>query len=396
MKKIVQISSSFFSHFLDGSLSNRKQIILGVSCGMMLLLGLAVFKFFEITKAIAEHSHFTPPPEAITAIKVIKSEWDQKYTTPGSLAPVQGVTVSAEKPGVVSKIHFLNGSTVKKGEILVSQDTSLEEAELKGALARLHESQRDYERKSKLKISGAVSQGDFESSASKLSVSQADVQTLKVTIEKKKIIAPFDGVTGARLINEGQYLSEGAPIVSIQSLKNLYVQFSVPQSYANQIKSNQKIIVSLLQDEAEKISGIVETVNPEVTTTTRQIQITGFIDNSELRLLPGMFISVDIVLGAPRNVIAVPQSSINYAPYGDTVYILENMKGSDGKEFLGAKSQVVTLGERRGDMIEIVSGLSPGTVIASSGVFKLRPNASVSVVETISPSQNLSPQPEDS
>lgn len=396
MKEIIQNITHYLSRMRDEKISTPKQILLGLFIGGVFLISLGVFKFLEISRAIAEHSSFAPPPEAITAVKTEVSLWDQTFTSPGSLAPVQGVTVSAENPGVVSKIHFTNGATVKKGDILVSLDTALEEAQLRGAQARLFEAQRDFERSNKLKNSGAVSQGDFDASASKLRVAQSEVDTLTVTIAKKKIIAPFDGSTGARLVNEGEYLKEGSPVVPLQSLKKLYVNFSVPQSYIPIIKTRQKILVSVSEFPEKKYEGIIETINPEVTTSTRQVMVSGILDNPEEALKPGMFVSVEATIGEPRKTIAIPQSSISYAPYGDTVFVIENMKGPDGKEYLGAKSQVVTLGHKKGDMIEIVSGLTPGTLVASSGVFKLRPQAAVSVIDSVTPAQDLHPNPEDS
>jgi len=396
MKEFIQKKIRSIVPMSDKNIITIMQILFGIVVGFLFFLSLGIFKYFEISRAIAEHSSFAPPPEAITAVKAEETLWNQTFTSPGSLAPVQGVTVSAENPGVVSKIHFANGATVKKGDILVSLDTALEEAQLRGAQARLYEAQRDFERSNKLKNSGAVSQGDFDASASKLRVAQSEVDTLTVTIAKKKIIAPFDGSTGARLVNEGEYLKEGSPVVPLQSLKKLYVNFSVPQSYIPIIKTRQKILVSVSEFLDKKYEGVIETINPEVTTSTRQVMVSGILDNTEESLKPGMFVSVEATIGEPKKTIAIPQSSISYAPYGDTVFVIENMKGPDGKEYLGAKSQVVSLGHKKGDMIEIVSGLAPGTLVASSGVFKLRPQAAVSVIDSVTPAQDLHPNPEDS
>lgn len=367
-----------------------------------MLLGMAVFlgalyavKMRQIKSAGGEGASFQPPPEAVTTVVARQEVWPASLRAIGTVVASQGVTVSADLPGIVEKISFASGRTARAGDVLVVLDASQERAQLAAA-----ESQRDLaklslERMRGLAQQGIIPQSDFDRAAAEARQGDARVGEIRATIERKVIRAPFSGVLGIRKVNLGQYLSGGDPVVSLQSLRPVYVNFSVPQQDVGGLQPGTEVRVTA-QGQAPFEPGRITAVDAVVDEATRNIQVQATFANADGRLRPGMFVETQASQGESRPVIALPASAVSYAPYGDSVYIVENVKGPDGKTFRGVRQQFVKLGGARGDQVAVVSGVKPGEEVVSSGVFKLRNGAAVEVNNRIQPANSAEPRPEDS
>jgi membrane fusion protein (multidrug efflux system) len=372
----------------------------------LMLLGVVVFltaigavKYGQVKKAIAQHSSFQPPPEAVTTIVARQEQWPANLAAIGTATAVHGVTVSADLPGIVEQIHFDSGKAVREGAVLVQLDTREERAQLASAEAQQKLSRINFDRVSGLLAKGVISQADYDKSAAENTQSQARVGEIRATIGRKTIRAPFSGVLGLRQVNLGQYLAGGAPIVSLQSLDPIYVNFSVPQQEGVRMRVGGTVRVAsegsagVAQSE---FTGKITALDSVVNEATRNIQVQATLANPEGKLKPGMFVQTQVELPATEAVIALPASAINYAPYGDSVFIVADLKGPDGKSYRGVRQQIVKLGAGRGDQIAVTSGLQKGEEVVTSGVFKLRNGAPVQVNNKVQPGNNPAPKPEES
>ncbi|HEX6900622.1 MAG TPA: efflux RND transporter periplasmic adaptor subunit [Thermoanaerobaculia bacterium] len=368
----------------------------------LMLLILAVFltaigtlKYNQIREAKAQGGSFQPPPEAVTTVVAQEETWPSALTAIGTVTPVQGVTVSADLPGIVEKIGFAAGGSASAGQLLVKLDTSQEEAQLAAALAQRDLARLNLKRMEGLRESGVIPQAEYDRAVAQDAQDEARVGEIRATIERKTIRAPFSGILGLRQVNLGQYLAPGAPVVSLQSLRPIYVNFDVPQRQAGQLRPGSAVNLTVEGQEgvqAGRITAVDSIVNPE----TRNVQIQATFANADGRLRPGMFVETKIAVGAGTTVVPLPASSISYAPYGDSVFIVEDVKGPDGKPYKGVRQQFIKLGGARGDQVAVVSGVKPGEEVVTSGVFKLRPGAAVQVNNRIQPANSPSPRPEDS
>lgn len=372
----------------------RMLLMLLVMAGF--LGGVGFLKFRQVQGAMARSSTFQPPPEAVTTIIAAREEWEQTITAIGTVTPVNGVTLSADLPGVVEAIDFESGRQVKAGGVLVRLDTRQERAQLAAAKAQRDLARLNFERANGLRAQGVVSQADYDTAKAALDQAEASVGEIRATIERKTIQAPFAGILGIRQVHLGQYLSGGAPIVALQSLDPIHVEFGLPQQDLARVQVGGRVRVTTDALPDATLDGTITALDSVVDAATRNVQVQATLDNSRHQLRPGMFVRAEVVLPARTPVIAVPTSAILYAPYGDSAFVVENIKGPDGQEYLGVRQQVVKLGSARGDQIAVLSGLAPGDQVVSSGVFKLRNGAAVLVNNEVQPGNSPSPRPEDS
>ncbi len=373
----------------------RKRMFLMLAVVIAFIAIVGGFKFSQIRAAMASQGSFQPPPEAVTTVVAKQEEWGTTLDAIGTVVAVNGVTVSADLPGLVEQITFDSGRSVNKGDVLVQLDTKQERAQLAAAEAQLALSKLDLQRMQELQAKGVISQSAADQAAAQYKEADARAGEIRATIARKTIRAPFSGVLGLRLVNFGQYLAGGAPIVSLQSLRPVYVNFSVPQQ--DLVRLTPGAAVALTSDalggpESGKIAAI-ETVIDEA---TRNGRVQAIFDNRSGKLKPGMFVEAHLVKGAKTPVIALPVSAISYAPFGDSVFIVDDVKGPNGKTYRGVRQQFVKLGGAQGDQVAVVSGVKPGEEIVTSGVFKLRPGAAVTVNNAIQPGNNAKAKPEDS
>src|SRR6266498_3205795 len=377
----------------------KKRMFLMLVAVAVFITAIGAVKYKQVKKAIAQNSSFQPPPEAVTTIVVGQEKWPVNLAEIGTVVAVHGVTVSADLPGIVDQIHFDSGKTVRDGAVLVQLDTREERAQLAAAEAQQKLSRINFDRVSGLLQKGVISQADHDKATAENTQGRAKVGEIRATIERKTIRAPFSGILGIRQVNLGQYLAGGAPVVPLQSLDPIYVNFSVPQQEVARVKVGGGVRVAAGGSGASapaEFAGKITALDSVVNEATRNVQVQATLANPEGKLKPGMFVDTRVLLPASETVIALPASAINYAPYGDSVFIVTDLKQPDGKVYRGVRQQIVKLGPGRGDQVAVVSGLKAGEEVVTSGVFKLRNGATIRVNNKTQPGNNPAPKPEDS
>jgi membrane fusion protein (multidrug efflux system) len=375
-------------------MTKKKTVILTIA-GLLLVVGLiAGIKVLQIRRMIASGGQYSPPPEPVTTASVQSDTWESLLTAVGSLTAVQGVQVSAEVSGKVIGIDFDPGARVRAGDRLVRLDSGPEEAQLRSAEVALELARLNFERARQLVDKGAVSQAYYDDLEAKLKEAAAQADNLRAIIARKSIRAPFSGRLGIRLINLGQILQEGAPVVSLQSLDPIFINFQLPQQASTRIKTGLvvRLTVDALPD--RELSGKITTINPEVDSITRNLRLQATVANPDELLRPGMYANVTLVLPEAAKVRVIPATAVLYAPFGDSVFVVEESK-QDDKTGLVVRQQFVKLGEKRGDFIDVLSGLQGDETVVSTGVFKLRNGQAVKVDNNLTPEFKLAPEPED-
>jgi membrane fusion protein, multidrug efflux system len=373
-----------------------KRIIISLIGLILLIGGLAGIKYLQIERMTAYGDNFVPPPEVVTTATAKNDSWESFLTAVGSLEAVQGVVVTAELKGKVVHIAFEPGSMVKAGDLLVQQDTSVESAQLRAAEAEVALAKINFKRSKELVAAKTISQSDFDNADARFKEAEAQADNIRAMIAKKTIRAPFAGRLGIRLVNLGQTLNEGDEIVSLQSLDPIYVNFLLPQQRLAQVYPG--LAIRLITDAlpGQVVSGKITAINPQVDAATRNIRIQATVENPEEGLRPGMYVNVSVVLPDLIEVLTIPATSVLYAPYGDSVFVVEKKK-NDANEPSGLvlNQKFVRLGEKRGDYITVVSGLKQGETVVSTGVFKLRNGQAVVIDNTLSPDFKQTPKPAD-
>jgi membrane fusion protein (multidrug efflux system) len=374
-------------------MTKRLFLMLGVMAALLSVLGFAKFRQIEMAVHAAT---FQPPPEAVTSIVTQREQWPATMNVIGTIEAVRGVMVSADLPGTVARINFDSGQSVREGEILVELDTRQERAQLASLEAQRDLARVNFGRMQQLVNEGVISRMEYDQAAAQQKATEANVAEIRATIERKTIRAPFSGILGIRKINLGQYLPAGSPVVSNESLNPIYVNVSVPQQATAQIQVGRKLQVTAEDVAGKMFTGSVTAIDSEVDETTRNIEVQATLSNPEGKLRPGMFVQVEIPVGTTRAVIALPASAINYAPYGDSVFVITDLKDPKGRTYRGVRQQFVKVEGARGDQVAVISGLNPGDEVVTSGVFKLRNGAAVQVNNKVQPGNSPAPRPEDS
>jgi len=373
-----------------------KRMIAMLVLMIALIGGLAFIKFRQFQAMAAQFAAMQPPPEAVTTIVAQREEWPATISSIGTVAAVQGVTVSADLPGIVDRIAFDSGKPVKEGDVLVQLDTRQEQAQLAAAEAQLELSRLTFQRMQGLVEQDAVSRAEYDTAAAAFKQAEARIREIHATIARKTIRAPFGGVLGIRAVNLGQYLTGGDAVVPLQSLDPIYVNFGVPQQDASRMRLGRAVRITASDLGSVEFGGRISALDAVVDEATRNVRVQATLANPGGRLRPGMFVQAQVVLGANQPVIALPGSAISYAPYGDSVFVVTDLKDEGGKSYQGVRQQVVKLGAARGDQIAVLSGVQPGEVVVTSGVFKLRNGAAVQINNKVQPSNSKKPKPEDS
>ena len=372
---------------------NKKPILIAVGVIVLVVLVLGGIKASQIAAMVAAGESFVPPPQAVTTAEVREVSWKPELTAVGSVVAVQGVTVASEVPGTITEIAFQSGQTVKKGDLLVRLDTSIERAQLASAVASAKLANLDYQRRKNLPPAGAVSAADVDAAAAKATQAAADVANVKAVIARKTIRAPFTGRLGIRQVDLGQVLQPGTPIVSLQSSDPIYVDFSLPQQALSLIEPGYAATIRSDGFPDETWEGSIEVVDAEVDIGTRNFTVRAIVDNPDGRLRTGMFVDVTVVQPEARKLLVIPASSILFAPYGDSVYIIKEQETDSGEKQQVAEQAFVRLGERRGDLVAVVSGLEPDDVVVSTGAFKLQSGMVVTIRNDLAPEVNIDPNP---
>jgi membrane fusion protein, multidrug efflux system len=371
-----------------------KRMIILLVLAAASVVGLGFLKYRQIQTAAGTAS-FQPPPEAVTTIVARQVKWPSTISLIGTAAAVQGVNVSADLPGIVSRIGFESGGSVREGDVLVELDTRQERAQLAAVEAERDLARLNFARLEGLVNDGAISRAEYDQASATQKQTEAKVEEIRATIQRKSIRAPFSGILGIRQVNLGQYLSSGNAVVALQSMDPIYVNFGVPQQQAEQIRIGVPVRITA-GDAGAILEGRVTALDATVDPTTRNMQIQATVANPRGLLRPGMFVQTEVALGGGRSVIALPASSISYAPYGDSVFVVTDLKDQKGQTYRGVRQQFVKVEGGRGDQVAVISGIKAGEEIVTSGVFKLRNGAAVQINNKVRPANNPAPKPEDS
>jgi membrane fusion protein, multidrug efflux system len=354
------------------------------------ILGLKAVQIGSLISFASEAEAAGIPPMSVATAVAGEAEWEQTMRFPGTLRPVQGVTLTAEVGGIVSQIGVENGSAVKTGELLLSLDAREDRAQLASAVARRRLAQLNLERARELKDKRIVAQSELDSALSAFDEADAAVTNLQALIDKKTIRAPFDGEAGIRLVNLGQTVRPGDALWPVYSNDPIFVEFEVPQTRLPELGLGMRLRVES-DGLAEPAVGEVTAINPLIDDVTRTVRVQGTLRNPEGTLRPGQFAMVEVVLPETAHVVAVPATAIVAAAYGDSVFVVEE---SEGK--MVVRQQFVQTGDSRGDFIAIRKGVEPGERVVSAGAFKLSNGMAVEPNDAMQPEPQLNPDLDNS
>ncbi len=380
----------------ETKMKSRRGAMWKAIAGLVILIILLVgLKAMQIAKMMG--SPMVMPPTTVSSVVVKEEDWAPKLSAVGSVSAVQGAVVSTELGGVVSKIAFENGSTAKKGDLLMQLDTSAEEAQLHSAEADLALARADVERSRDLAARKVISRADSDSAESKFNRLNAVVDQMRSNIRKKTVVAPFDGQLGIRQVNVGQSIDARLPVVQLTALDPVFVDFSLPEQYLSQLSNGLDVNVRVDALPDHDFKGKLTAVNSMVDSVTRNVTAQATLQNPEHTLRPGMFAKVEVVLPTKGKALVIPGSAVSYAPFGDSVYIIETKKDpKTRKDSQTLRQQFVRIGEARGDFVSVTQGLKGGETIVSTGVFKLRNGMSVTINNELAPKPQIKPNPVDS
>jgi len=307
---------------------------------------------------------------------------------------VQGAMISTELPGTVAEVAFESGAMVQKGDLLVQLDTSAEEAQLRSADADTELARADVERARDLTARKVISKAELDAAEAKFKQKSAMTENMRAMIAKKTIRAPFDGAAGIRAVNVGQMINAGQQVVPLQALDPVYVDFALPQQRLAELSNGLEVRVTTDAFPEQEFRGKLTAINSAVDMATRNVSLQATLPNPDHSLRPGMFAKVAVALPQKNPVLVIPATAVSYAPYGDSVFVIEKKKDEKTKQEMQLiRQQFVRLGETRGDFVTVTNGLKAGETVVSSGVFKLRNGMPVVINNELAPKPELSPKP---
>ncbi|NOQ90471.1 MAG: efflux RND transporter periplasmic adaptor subunit [Gammaproteobacteria bacterium] len=372
--------------------------LLFAAIAVSLLVGAIIFaKLGQFTAMDEAAQNMVLPPETVTAMLVEDTQWEQTILATATVTAVQGVNVSAETGGRVTKIAFQSGAMVKAGNVLIQLDTASEDAQLASAKASAALAKANLTRVRKLSKQNLTSQDALDSAEAKVKETVAQAHNVRAMIAKKTIRAPFSGHLGLRQVNLGQILREGDAIVSLHTLDPIYVDFSIPQKSLLRLTPGLKVRVTVDAAPGETFTGKILATNPDVDPATRSVRVRAKIANPDEMLRTGMFANASVVMPDKQTVLPIAATAVAYATFGDSVFVVEEQKSEQSGEIeLVLRQQFVQLGQRRGDFVDVIDGLKSGETVVTSGVFKLRSGMKVIIDNTLAPEPSLDPHPSDS
>jgi membrane fusion protein, multidrug efflux system len=370
---------------------------MGVAVGGLIALIIVIvgIKGLQIGKMMSTPN--VMPPTTVSSATVKEEDWAPTLSAVGSLSAVQGAIIAAELGGVVSEIKFENGGVAKKGDVIMKLDASQEEALLRSSEAEAELARQDLERTRGLASEKVVSKAELDAAESKFNRLNAVVDQMRSSIRKKTLVAPFDGQLGIRQVNVGQMINAGQQVVPLTSLDSVFADFALPQQHLGQLKPGLEVHVTTDALPGRVFSGKVTAINSMVDSSTRNITLQATLENPDHALRPGMFAKAEVTLPEKHKTFVIPGSAISYAPFGDSVFVIDKQKDDKtGKESQVIRQQFVRVGEARGDFVAITQGLKAGEVVVGTGVFKLRNGMTVTVNNDLAPKPQINPNPVDS
>ncbi len=336
------------------------------------------------------------PTEPVTTAKAQLQTWNPTLYSVGTLTAENGVTLSAEVPGTVTRIEFESGAQVEQGTLLAQLDVSVEQAQLRSAEASAELARLNAERIRELRSRDTLAQAELDAAEAQLKQAVANAEAIRAAIDKKTFRAPFSGTLGIRKVNVGQYVNSGQAIVELQTLAPIHVDFALPQQRVVDLAVGQPVEVTTDGVSGTKFLGKITALEALVDSATRNVRVRATLANEGAKLRPGMFANVEVLLPAGEPVVVVPASAILYAPYGDSVFVIERRKNAEGAEETVVRQQTVRLGLTRGDFVAVTSGVQAGDEVVSTGAFKLRNGGTVRINNSVAPAAELAPKPANS
>jgi membrane fusion protein (multidrug efflux system) len=369
-------------------------IFVGLALVLAFVIGTKILSFEAMAAAGAEMG---PMPESVATFKAERQMWINTVQAIGSIEPDRGVRLDAEVAGVVSAINFKNGQDVKEGDILVQLDIAVESALLSSNEATAHLAKVELDRATRLRGTDSIAQSQLDRAQADFDKATAEMNNLKAIIERKTIRAPFSGRVGIREINLGQYLPQGAPIVTLQAYEQVYVNFTLPQQAIAQVKTGMQLTLQSDVYPDQIFEGTLTAISPQIDPTTRSVKLQGTLPNEEDLLRPGLFVKVTVILPEQEEVLIVPSTSIVFAPYGNSIFkVINGTDETSGEATTTVKQSFIRIGKRMGDFVSIIEGLEEDDEVVSAGAFKLRNGMSVMINNEMAPTAELAPNPKNS
>jgi len=366
----------------EGKVRPRRGIMWKAIAGLIVLVVLLLgIKVMQIVKMAS--SPRVMPATTVTSAVVKEEDWAPRLSAVGTVSAVQGATLSTDLAGTVAEVKFESGGEAKKGDVLVKLVASQEEADLE--LAR-----NDLARARDLAARKVISKAELDAAESKFKQKEG-------VVRHKEVRAPFDGQLGIRQVNVGQMIKEGQQVVALTALDPVYVDFALPQQELAKLSTGLEVVVRSDAISGREFKGKLTAMNSNVDNVTRDVTLQASLENPDHALRPGMFAKVEVSLPEKHKALVVPGSAISYAPFGDSVFVIETKKDEKtGKESQSIRQQFVKVGEARGDFVSITDGLKGNETIVSTGVFKLRNGTPVTIDNELAPKPQVNPKPTDS
>jgi membrane fusion protein, multidrug efflux system len=373
----------------------KRMLIMLIAVGVV-LGGIFAFKAFVNTKIKEVMAGMANPTQTVSTTQAATTSWQAQLEAVGTLRASSGADLSLELPGVVDAIDFNSGDDVKAGQLLLRLRVEDDVAKLQSLQAVAELARITLERDQKQLAARAVSQAVVDNDAANYKNAMAQVAQQQALLDKKSLRAPFAGHLGIRQVDLGQFLSAGTPIVTLQALDPIYVDFFLPQRAVSQIKVGQTATLKVDTFPDQIFTGEITAINPRVEASSRNLQVRATLKNADHKLVPGMFANVYIDTGAPQKLVTLPQTAITFNAYGSTVYLVED-KGKDNKDQpkLQVRQTFVTTGATRGDQIAVLKGVKQGDTVVTAGQMKLRDGSPIAVNNSIEPKDDANPLPVD-
>jgi membrane fusion protein, multidrug efflux system len=381
----------------------RRSRVLGsvlVIGGALAVVGLLGFlKFSQISMLIGAGKQMQkagPPPETVSTRRAEEQTWESTLNAVASVVSAKGVALANDSPGVVAAIHFDSGQNVKVGQVLVELDSRVERAQLGSTRARLELARTSLDRSQALVSSGVIAQAQVDADSASWKSLSAEQAALAAQIERKVVRAPFSGKVGMRQVNLGQYLAPGTTLTVLESADADYVDFTLPQQNLSLLRAGMVVRASQEGVTGAPVVGEISAIDPTIDPATRSMKVRARFPPQANPLRPGMFLRVAVLLPEQKKVVAIPMTALIHASYGDSVFVVEQKPGPDGKPRPTAQQKFVKLGEMRGDFVATVDGLKPGEEVVTAGGFKLRNGIPLKIDNTsVKQDPKLAPEPEN-
>ncbi len=357
------------------------------------IVGFNMFRAKMIGQFLASR---TAPPQTVTAMQVQSSEWVRQLAAIGTLRAVRGVDLSFQVGGLVTKVEFTSGQEVQAGQVLARLYDTDEAAKLRQLEANVKLAEINLRRTRQQLTVQAVAQSQADNDQATLDSARAALDQQAALLTKRVLRAPFAGRLGITTVNPGQYVNPGDVIVTLQQLDPILVDFFLPQQELGRLAVDQPVTLTADAFPGQTFRGRITAINPRIDANTRNVQVEASVPNPKAQLMPGMYVDLRLTVGSPENLLTLPQTAVSYNPYGDTVYlVIDDGRDAEGKPRLKARQTFVTLGARRGDQVAVLKGLDPGQTVVTSGLMKLKNDTPLVINNSVQPSNNPNPTPQE-